>query len=259
MHCPIRLVQLTSIYNGARWVGASPLSRDFPPMASVATAPSPALAPEEFTGSVTQIFAVPPARPQVCMGRVPSVAAGMNWITLSVIVIFHLGALAALFFFTWQRLTVMLILSVLAINVGIGMCYHRLLTHRGYQTPKWLEYLPCPSAPRSRSKAVPYFGWPPIASIISTATARATPTLPAKAAGGHTSDGSSGARLCTRKPAVLARYVPDLERSRFYVWLSKYHWMPITVSGVLLFGLGWSLRAAGKAPSECCSGAAFCA
>ena len=35
----------------------------------------------------------------------------------------------------------MLVLYVVAINVGIGMCYHRLLTHRGYQVPKWLEYL----------------------------------------------------------------------------------------------------------------------
>ena len=35
----------------------------------------------------------------------------------------------------------MAVLYVLAINVGIGMCYHRLLTHRGYQTPKWIEYL----------------------------------------------------------------------------------------------------------------------
>ena len=32
------------------------------------------------------------------------------------------------------------VLYVLAINVGIGMCYHRLLTHRGYKVPKWLEY-----------------------------------------------------------------------------------------------------------------------
>ena len=35
----------------------------------------------------------------------------------------------------------MAILYVLAINVGIGMCYHRLLTHRGYQIPKWVEYV----------------------------------------------------------------------------------------------------------------------
>ena len=54
---------------------------------------------------------------------------------------FHAGALAALFFFTWQRLAVTAVLYVLAINVGIGMCYHRLLTHRGYQVPKWMEYV----------------------------------------------------------------------------------------------------------------------
>jgi stearoyl-CoA desaturase (delta-9 desaturase) len=39
--------------------------------------------------------------------------------------------------------------------------------------------------------------------------------------------------------AALARYVPDLARDRFHVWLSKYHWIPITASGVLLFTLGW--------------------
>jgi stearoyl-CoA desaturase (delta-9 desaturase) len=74
------------------------------------------------------------------MGRAATVGEGINWLTLGVLIAFHLGALAALFFFTWQRLTVMLVLYVLAINVGIGMCYHRLLTHRGYQVPKWLEY-----------------------------------------------------------------------------------------------------------------------
>ena len=56
------------------------------------------------------------------MGRAVSIGAGINWLTLSVIVAFHLGALAALFFFTWQRLTVMLVLYVVAINLGIGMC-----------------------------------------------------------------------------------------------------------------------------------------
>jgi fatty-acid desaturase len=24
---------------------------------------------------------------------------------------------------------------------GIGMGYHRLLTHRGYKTPRWMEYI----------------------------------------------------------------------------------------------------------------------
>jgi len=55
------------------------------------------------------------------MGRAVSIGAGINWLTLSVIVAFHLGALAALFFFTWQRLTVMLVLYVVAINLGLAL------------------------------------------------------------------------------------------------------------------------------------------
>ena len=75
------------------------------------------------------------------MGRAATVPSGVTWITLSFIIFFHAGALASFFFFSWSRLALMVILYVLAINVGIGMCYHRLLTHRGYQTPKWIEYL----------------------------------------------------------------------------------------------------------------------
>ena len=79
--------------------------------------------------------------PQLRLGRAATLPEGFNWQTFCIIAFFHAGALAALFFFTWQRLAVMVILYVLAINVGIGMCYHRLLTHRGYQVPKWLEYV----------------------------------------------------------------------------------------------------------------------
>jgi stearoyl-CoA desaturase (delta-9 desaturase) len=38
---------------------------------------------------------------------------------------------------------------------------------------------------------------------------------------------------------VLARYVPDLAKDRFHVWLSKYHWIPLVACGVVLFGGGW--------------------
>ncbi len=75
------------------------------------------------------------------MGREATIREGLNWVTITTVTPFHIGAVAAFFFFSWQRLAAMSILYVLAINVGIGMCYHRLLTHRGYQVPKWLEYV----------------------------------------------------------------------------------------------------------------------
>src|ERR1700760_1185206 len=64
----------------------------------------------------------------------------INWTTTLFMVAFHVGAVAALFMFSWKALIVSVVLYAIAINVGIGMCYHRLLTHRGYKTPKWVEY-----------------------------------------------------------------------------------------------------------------------
>src|SRR5579871_340541 len=64
----------------------------------------------------------------------------INWITTIAMGLFHIGAIAALFFFSWTNLAVAMVMYFFAINVGIGMAYHRLLTHRGYRTPKWVEY-----------------------------------------------------------------------------------------------------------------------
>jgi fatty-acid desaturase len=46
---------------------------------------------------------------------------------------------AALFFFTWKALFVALFVYWVAGSLGIGMGYHRLLTHRGFSCPRWLE------------------------------------------------------------------------------------------------------------------------
>src|SRR5437879_5258499 len=64
----------------------------------------------------------------------------INWTTTTFMVLFHLGAIAALFFFTWKALAVAAFLWWVSGSLGIGMGYHRLLTHRGYKTPKWVEY-----------------------------------------------------------------------------------------------------------------------
>src|ERR1700734_4190842 len=115
-------------------------------MASVLTSPDSTnsslaeTSPAKHEAQTTQAHSVA-ARDLVRMGKGATLGDGVNWLTLTTIILFHAGALAAFFFFSWQRLAVMAILYVLAINVGIGMCYHRLLTHRGYQTPKWVEYL----------------------------------------------------------------------------------------------------------------------
>ncbi len=50
----------------------------------------------------------------------------INWITAIAMTIFHIGAIAAFFFFSWTNLTVAAVMYFFAINVGIGMAYHRL-------------------------------------------------------------------------------------------------------------------------------------
>ena len=97
-------------------------------MASLVSAPSPAhtsddatkqvATPHELSSPIGRI----PAKFLVRMGKAATIGYGINWTTLAIIGSFHVGALAAFFFFSWQRLAVMAILYVLAINVGIGMC-----------------------------------------------------------------------------------------------------------------------------------------
>jgi stearoyl-CoA desaturase (delta-9 desaturase) len=219
-------------------------------MASALSAPSPDAASESLSnpvstaGSPAQAAASPrslhavPARRLIRMGRAAAVSQGLSWTTLLVIAVFHAGALAALFLFTWQRLLVMTVLYVLAINVGIGMCYHRLLTHRGYQVPKWLEYLMTVFATLSLE------GGP----IFWVATHRVHHQLSDQEGDPHTPREGGwwahtgwilfGEALHAQTEA-LDRYAPDLRRDRVHVWISKYHWLPITLSGLLVLAGGW--------------------
>jgi len=179
-----------------------------------------------------------PARKEIRMGRAVFVGEGINWLTLSVVAAFHVGALAAFFFFTWQRLAVMFILYVVSINIGIGMCYHRLLTHRGYQVPKWLEYIMATCATLALEGG-PMF-WVSTHRVHHQNSDReGDPHTPRE--GGwwaHTGWLLFGNSLHAQSD-FLNRYSPDLGRDRFHVWLSKYHWIPLTASGVLLFAVGW--------------------
>lgn len=60
--------------------------------------------------------------------------------TIFVLVVVHLGALFAPFFFSWSALGALLMLYALT-AMGITLGYHRLLTHRSFNAPRWLQYL----------------------------------------------------------------------------------------------------------------------
>jgi stearoyl-CoA desaturase (delta-9 desaturase) len=65
----------------------------------------------------------------------------VDWVNVVYFGAVHAIALTAPWHFTWRGLVVMLGLYWLTASVGIGLGYHRLLTHRGLRVPKALEYL----------------------------------------------------------------------------------------------------------------------
>ena len=58
---------------------------------------------------------------------------GLNWVNVVVLTLFHVGAVAALFMFSWKSLAVAILLYWVGIGFGISMGYHRLHTHRSYK------------------------------------------------------------------------------------------------------------------------------
>jgi|HubBroStandDraft_2_1064218.scaffolds.fasta_scaffold34554_2 fatty-acid desaturase len=167
--------------------------------------------------------------------------AGLNWTTTSFMLLFHVGAIAALFFFSWKALAIAVVLYWVAGSLGIGMGYHRLLTHRGYKTPRWMEYF------LTVCGTLALEGGP----IAWVATHRMHHQNTDKEGDPHSpQDGGIWAHMgwiitgqaMHQNTAELLPYVPDLRKQNFYLWISKYHWVPITTLAVVTLALGgWSV------------------
>lgn len=65
----------------------------------------------------------------------------LGWSTLSVVVLFHLLSVFAIFTFTWEGLVAFLLIGTLTGSIGISFAYHRLLTHQSFQTHPVIKYL----------------------------------------------------------------------------------------------------------------------
>lgn len=65
-----------------------------------------------------------------------------DWGVIAVMAILHIGALFAFLpsNFSWSAVALMLFLHWVTGGLGITLGWHRLVSHRSFQTPKWLEY-----------------------------------------------------------------------------------------------------------------------
>ncbi|HKV25754.1 MAG TPA: fatty acid desaturase [Candidatus Acidoferrum sp.] len=155
--------------------------------------------------------------------------------------VLHIGAIAALFFFTWKGLALAVVLWWMSGSLGIGMGYHRLLTHRGYKTPKWVEYF------LTFCGTLALEGGP----IAWVATHRVHHQNTDKEGDPHSPrDGGfwahmgwilTGQAMHSNAKGLLA-YVPDLRKDKFHALMTKFHWVPLVLLGVGLFlAGGWPL------------------
>lgn len=167
-------------------------------------------------------------------------AQGINWITTGFMALFHLGAVVAFFAFSWEALALAVVLWWITGSLGIGMGYHRLLTHRGYKTPKVVEYF------LTLCGTLALEGGP----IFWVATHRLHHARSDREGDPHSpKDGRwwshmgwilSGTSL-HHDAATLSRYAPDLGSDPFHVWITKYHYVPQIILGMLLLAVGgWS-------------------
>ncbi len=141
-----------------------------------------------------------------------------QWDFAIILTVFHLAALAALFEFRWSALAVFAATWVFAQNIGIAVAYHRLLTHRGYIVPKWLEYTIAVLGTMALQGSPVY--WVAVHRLHHQYTDKpGDPHSPR--------DGKWWSHMgwilngsLHNNSAVLERYAPDLTKDKFYRWLN---------------------------------------
>ena len=164
-------------------------------------------------------------------------ADGISWTTAIAFTVFHVLAVVALFFATWDAVLVAVVLHWICVGWGIGLGYHRLHTHRSYRTPKIVEYFFAICATMTLQ------GGP----IFWTALHRIHHQHSDRDGDPHTPrDGKWWSHMLWTifgeelhgNTEVMGKYAPDLQKDPFYRALSKYHWVPLVVLGLALLAIG---------------------
>jgi stearoyl-CoA desaturase (delta-9 desaturase) len=164
-----------------------------------------------------------------------------RWNNGILVFVTHSGALAALFFWSWPAIIGAVILYWVAGSLGIGMGYHRLLTHRGYRVPKAVEYFLVTCGTLAAEGG-------PIQWVTTHRIHHAHTDMKGDP---HTPrDGGWWAHIGwifrgkaqNHDQITIKRYAPDLTKDSYYVWLSRYFYLPSIALLIALLGFGgWSM------------------
>jgi Fatty-acid desaturase len=161
----------------------------------------------------------------------------IQWTTIVAVAIFHILAVAALFTFSWANLAAAAVLWWISGSLGIGLGYHRLLTHRGYKAPKWLEYfLTLCGTLALQSGAI---SWVTTHRLHHAFTETdKDPHSPIKglywAHIGWIFQGTAQ----NQSEETMQRYSPDLMKDPVHRFMNRWYWITPILVGVVLFAIG---------------------
>lgn len=161
----------------------------------------------------------------------------VNWPMTLLMAAFHVGAIVALFNFTWSAFAVAVFLWWFTGSLGIGIGYHRLLTHRGFKAPRFVEYF------LTMCGALAFEGGP----IAWVANHRQHHMFAERDGDPHSPrhgfwwshmgwivNGVSD----HREIEANGRRVPDLSSDRVHNLISRWNYVPQVILTVILYAIG---------------------
>src|SRR5512139_4086650 len=161
----------------------------------------------------------------------------LNWTTITGVTIFHVLAVAALFTFSWANLVAALIMWWIAGSLGIGVGYHRLLTHRGFKVPKWVEYVLSVMGTFALQSGP--LSWVTTHRIHHAFTETdKDPHSPRNGTYWSHIGWIFRGTAQNQSQATMQRYCPDFANDRFHQILNRHYWVPTAIVGGILFAIG---------------------
>jgi stearoyl-CoA desaturase (delta-9 desaturase) len=164
-----------------------------------------------------------------------------NWGSGIFLISAHIAAIAALFFWSWPAIITAVVLYWIGSSLGIGMGYHRLLTHRGYKVPKVVEYFLVTCGTMALEGGP--IQWVVTHRIHHAHTDReGDPHTPRHGGWWAHIGWILWGTAQNHTETTIAHYAPDLMNDPYYRWLGRRYYIPLLVVGVLLFIFGgWSV------------------
>lgn len=161
----------------------------------------------------------------------------LQWGSIIGITTFHILAIGAFFTFSWANLLAFFVVWWIVSSWGVGLGYHRLMTHRGFKTPRWVErFMAVCAAVALQSGPL---SWVTTHRMHHAFTdSDKDPHSPRHGTYWSHMGWIFKGEAQHHSMETHRRYSPDLVKDNFLVVLDKYHWLPAVIVAVILYAIG---------------------